>query len=81
MKSASIALKEIMSDRYLGDILDNKLSFNVHIERATKIPTNSLNFCRRNLNTCNYKSKETFKALVRQHLDYASSAWSPFTKC
>ena len=37
MKSASpIALKEIKSDRYLGVILDNKLSFNEHIGHVLK---------------------------------------------
>ena len=87
MKSASsspIALEEITSDRYLGVILDNKLSFNEHIEHATKKATNLLNLCRRNLKICNSttrKAKETaFKALVRPHLEYASTAWSPFTK-
>ena len=80
--SSPIALEEITSDRYLGVILDNKLSFNEHIEHATKKATNLLNLCRRNLKICNSKAKETaFKALVRPHLEYASAAWSPFTKC
>ena len=84
MKSTSsspIALEEVTSDRYLGVILD-KLSFNEHIEHATKKATNLLNLCRRNLKICNSKAKEkAFKALVRPHLEYASAAWSPFTKC
>ena len=36
--SSPITIEEITSDRYLGVILDNKLSFNKHIEHATKKP-------------------------------------------
>ena len=84
MKSATsdpIPLEEITSDRYLGVILDNKLSFNEHIKEITKKATNLLNLCRRNLKMCSPKAKEiAYKALVRPHLEYASSAWSPYTK-
>ena len=39
LKSASsspVALEELTSDRYLSGILNNKLSFNEHIEHPTK---------------------------------------------
>ena len=42
-------LEEVTSDRYLGVILDNKLTFNKHIEEITNKATKLLNLCRRNL--------------------------------
>lgn len=73
-------LEEITSDRYLGVILDNKLSFNEHVDTIVKKATNLLNLCRRNLNMCSPQIKETaYKSLVRPHLDYASPAWNPHT--
>ncbi len=74
-------LEEIESDRYLGVILDNKLSFNSHIDEITKKATNLLNLCRRNLHMCSQDSKEiAYNSLVRPHLEYASAAWSPHTQ-
>ena len=73
-------LEEIESDRYLGVMLDNKLSFNSHVDTITKKATNLLNLCRRNLYMCNSQVKETaYKSLIRPQLDYASPAWSPHT--
>ena len=73
-------LEEITSDRYLGVILDNKLTFNEHVDAITQKATNLLNLCRRNLYMCPPNIKETaYKSLVRPHLEYASPAWSPHT--
>ena len=51
-------LEEITSDKYLGVILDNKLSFNQHVDAITKKATNLLNLCRRNLHMCPPAIKE-----------------------
>ena len=73
-------LDEIESDRYLGVILDNKISFNSHIDAICKKATNLLNLCRRNLHMCSANIKENaYKSIVRPQLDYASPAWSPHT--
>jgi hypothetical protein len=73
-------LQDITSDRYLGVILDNKLSFNEHVDAITKKATNLLNLCRRNLSMCSSQAKETaYKALIRPQLEYASPAWNPHT--
>ena len=59
-------------------VLDNKLSFNDHVYHITKQATNLLNLCFRNLNVCDPKAKETaYDSLIRPHLKFASSAWSP----
>ena len=73
-------LDEITSDRYLGVILDNKLSFNPHVDTITRKATNLLNLCRRNLHMCSPQIKEiAYKSLIRPHLEYASPAWNPHT--
>ena len=74
------ALEEIKSDKYLGIILDNKLSFNQHTDGIVKKTSTLLNLCRRNLYMCDQHTKElAYKAIVRPHLDYASTAWNPHT--
>ena len=73
-------LEEIESDRYLGVILDNKLSFNSHIDTICRKATNLLNLCRRNLHMCPPEIKEqAYKSIIRPNLDYASPAWAPHT--
>ena len=75
-------LESITSDKYLGVILDNKLSFNLHVDYIINKATKLLNLCRRNLHMCNQDVKQTaYNTLVRPHLEYASSAWCPHTKC
>ena len=73
-------LEEIQSDRYLGVILDNKLTFNSHVDTITQKATNLLNLCRRNLYMCPPEVKQiAYNSLIRPHLEYASAAWSPYT--
>jgi len=74
------SLEEIDSDRYLGVYLDKNLNFNHHTDEISKKATKLLNLCRRNLHMCSPSIKETaYKAIVRPHLEFASSAWSPHT--
>ena len=74
-------LEEVTSDRYLGVILDNKLNFNKHIDEITNKATKLLNLCRRNLHMCSREIKTTaYFAIIRPHLDYASTCWNPYTK-
>ena len=80
LSSNSIVLDEVKSDKYLGVILDNKLSFNQHIDEIVNKTTKLLNLCRRNLHMCDHHSKEiAYKTIVRPHLEYASTAWNPYT--
>ena len=44
-------LEDIQSDKYLGVVLDNRLSFNKHTDEIAK-KTNYLNLCRSNLHMC-----------------------------
>ena len=67
-------LEDIQSDKYIGVVLDNRLSFNKHTDEISKKKaTNLLNLCIRNLHMCHENIKETaYKAIIRPHLEYAS---------
>ena len=75
-------LKLINSEKYLGITIDSKLNFNNHIENVCSSATKILNLCRRNLHMCSRATKElAYKAVVRPRLEYASTAWNPYTAC
>ena len=58
-------LEDIQSDKYLGVVLDNRISFNKHTDEISKKATNLLNLCRRNLHMCHENIKETaYKAAL-----------------
>ena len=75
-----IVLDEVKSDKYLGVILNNKLSFNQRIDEIVNKTTKLLNLSRRNLHMCDQHTKEiAYKTIVRPHLEYASTSWNPYT--
>jgi hypothetical protein len=74
-------LKTCESHPYLGVELHHKLSWGPHIAKITGKANRVLGFLRRNLKNCSRQVKEkSYQALVRPHLDYASSIWDPYTK-
>ena len=73
-------LEDVQSDKYIGVVLDNRLSFNKHTNEIAIKKTNLLNFYRRNLRMCHQNIKETaYNAIIRPHLEYASPSWNPYT--
>ena len=67
--------------RYLGVHLTNNLSWNIHIDKIIKKANSTLGFLRRNLRISNTSVKSNaYTSLVRPHLEYCSSVWSPYTK-
>ena len=74
-------LATVKSGKYLGVILTDNLSWNAHVDQATKKANNSLAFLRRNLYSCPIHTKvQSYQTLVRPILEYASSAWDPYTR-
>ena len=66
------------SVRYLGVIVDAKLSWNINVSYISKKANKVLNFLCRHMYTCHASSKQkAFRALVIPVLDYASTVWSP----
>lgn len=64
--------------KYLGVIVDHKLTFKDHINEKCKNTTTILNMLRRNLffTPASVKSK-AYKACVLSIVEYASICWSP----
>ena len=76
----SSLIKEVPYSKYLGVIIDNKLSWNPHIQHITTKATQVNAFLYRNLQQCPTAVKSTcHKSMVRPIVEYASSVWDPHT--
>ena len=69
-----IDIKETQHESYLGVIIDNKLSFNQHIDDMSKKATNLLNVCCRKLHMCFKEvTHSVYNMIVCPHLEYAGT--------
>ena len=67
--------------QYLGVTIADNLTWNAHVDTTSKKANNSLAFPRRNLASCPRDNKaQSYQALVRLILEYASTSWDPYTK-
>ena len=74
-------LDSVIHHPYLGVELSRTLDWSHHVNNKVMKPNRSLGFLRRNLSICPKGVKEAAcKALVRPHVDYASSVWDPHLK-
>jgi len=66
--------------KYLGVIINSKLKWNDHCQLyVVSKPTKCLNHIRCAMYGCIQAAKiSAYKALVRPHLEYACSIWSPY---
>ena len=65
----------------LGVIIDNRLNFNEHINDKIKKAYSMLGIIKRNFKYMdNFTFLTLYKSLVRSHLEYAGSIWSPYKK-
>ena len=81
LNNSIFPLDTIEKQNDLGVIIDTKLSFDDHINRAVKKATKMTKIiCR----TFQFLDKDTFlplyKTMVRTHLDYAKAVWYPYKK-
>ena len=66
------------SSKYLGVDLRSDPGWKDHVTRVTKKANSMIGFLKRNLKTANKTTKaNAYQALVRPHLEYCSSVWSP----
>ena len=74
-------LKEVTVEKDLGIYTDDKLSYGVHIQEKINKANKTLGYIR---HTFKYLDKNSFlmlyKSLVRPHLEYGSTIWSPHFK-
>ena len=76
-----IELEKVESEKELGVIIDQNLTFRAHITSKVNIANKHLGIIFR---TFTYIYQEMFlnlyKSIVRPHLEYATPVWSPFYK-
>ena len=73
-------IKEVTSTKYLGVLIDHKLTWNDHIQSIVHKAAQVNGFLYRNLRQCPAHIKAIcYKSMVRPILEYASSVWDPHT--
>ena len=71
-------LEVVQSGKYLGVTVNNRLSWDEHVQNTSGKGFITLGFLRRNLGRSTPKVKATaYTALVRPILEYASTVWNP----
>ena len=74
-------LETVHNEKDVGVTVDNNLSFELHIQTQINKANQIAGLMRRTFVYLNDKTFVLlFKALVRPHLEYASSVWSPYKK-
>ena len=74
-------VSQTKNSKYLGVIINEKLSWNPHIDEVIKKSNKTLGFIKRNFYKSNKKIKlKCYLTLVRPILEYAASVWDPSTK-
>ena len=77
---ATSPIKEATYIKYLGVQIDNKLTWNDHIQYITHKAAQVNGFLYRNLRQCPSNIKSMYyKSMVRPILEYASTVWDPNT--
>ena len=79
---SNTVLEKSNQEKDLGVIVDNKLSFTQHIDKAINKANSVMGIIRRSfkfLDTICFK--KLYKSLVRPHLEYAVQVWHPYLKC
>lgn len=75
------SLETVKNEKDIGVTIDSNLKFNQHIQDKVNKANQLVGIIRRSFKYLDYKSFcLLYKALVRPHLEYASSVWSPYLK-
>ena len=71
-------LQKVKEEKDIGVIIDDQLDFESHISEEINKATKMFGLLRRSFNCLDRKTFTClYKSMVRTHLDYASSVWSP----
>ena len=74
-------LKSETDSKYLGVTINDKLSWNNHIDNICNKANSSIAFLRRNLQISQHHIKtNAYFTLVRRQVEYAAMVWDPYTK-
>ena len=80
-KIHGVNLETVPAAKYLGLLVDSKLSFKDHIAAITKKANNTRAFLSWNFHRCPPEIKEaTYRVYIRPTVEYAATMWDPHTK-
>ena len=72
-------LQQVSSIKYLGVIIDKRITWNEHTDRLVHKANKVGGFLYRNFKNCPiHVKKKCYETLVRPILEYASTVWSPY---
>ena len=75
-----VPIKEVNSVKYLGVVIDSKLTWKEHVKQILSKANMALAFLRQNLKACSCRIKEhCFKTSVLPIIEYATIVWAPHT--
>ena len=76
-----VKLKKVEIEKDLGVFIDEKLSFDTHINTVVKKANSLVGLLRRSFVYLDKDSfKQLFVAIVRPHLEYGAPVWNPYLK-
>jgi len=80
-KDSRHTIQKVDSIKELGILFDTRLNFKDHIQEKINKAHNMIGLLKSNfIHVHCYTFILLYKALVRPHLQYANSVWSPFKK-
>jgi hypothetical protein len=80
-KMNNSTLQVVPSNPYLGVQIDDKLTWNQHVNNICSKANRTLGFLRHNMHGCPQSLKEkTYQTLVKPGLEYCASIWDPHTQ-
>jgi len=73
-----VSLERVENEKDVGVTINSKLKFDEHIQNQVNKANKMMGLIRRSFKFLDFRSfRLLFKSIVRPHLEYASSVWSP----
>ena len=80
-KLQGVLLEHVESEKDIGVVVDSQLKFSSHISTKINKANSVMGVIRRSFKALNSDTfKKLFVSLVRPHVEYANSVWSPYLK-
>ena len=74
-------IHEVTHAKYLGVVIDSKLSWSEHIKQVTNRANKVKGFLQRNLYNCPISIKTNcYKSMIKPIVEYACTIWAPHTQ-
>ena len=74
-------IHEVTHAKYLGVVIDSKLSWSEHIKQVTNKANKVKGFLQRNLYNCPISIKiNCYKSMIKPIVEYACTIWAPHTQ-